>query len=221
MMASGSKYKESRVTNYRTETRQLIQLMMQKSGLTDFQQKQINNQLKNGGALPLTFTPVEQKKVQSEPRVSRVTSLMGHQLRRSAERCSAGDNYKREKFQPSATRDLEKEKRILQNVISTGKKDAGPTHSQRDSTERRVQQIDRFQEVLDEIEDRRQFLEEMIALGKGDQYQHLINTEISQKICELEEIDRKRSEELRTLNLNGKEELQSKEMDGEREGDKC
>ncbi|XP_077055175.1 UPF0193 protein EVG1 [Siphateles boraxobius] len=218
MMASGSKYTESRVTNYRKETRQLIQLMMQKSGLTDFQQTQINNQLKNGGALPLMFT-VEQKKVQSEPSVSRVTSLMGHQLRRSAERCSAGDNYRREKFQPSATWDLEKEKIRLQNVLSTGKKDAGPTHSQRDSTERRGQQIDRFQEVLDEIEDRRQFLEEMMALGKGDQYQHLINIEISQKICALEEIDRKHSEELRTLNLNGKEELQSKERDGEREGD--
>lgn len=42
--------------------------------------------------------------------------------------------------------DLEKEKRRLQNVLSTGQKDAGPTHSQRDSTERREQQIDRFQE---------------------------------------------------------------------------
>lgn len=34
--------------------------------------------------------------------------------------------------------------------------------------------------VLDEIEDRRQFLEEMMTLGKGHQYEHLINTEISQ-----------------------------------------
>lgn len=196
---------------------------MQESRLTDFQQRQINNQLKNGGALPVTFnvTSLEQKKVQSEPRVARGTSLIGHQQRRSAERCCAGDNYKREQFQPSATRDLEKEKRRLQNVLSTGQKDAGLTHSQRDSTERREQQIDRFQEVLDEIEDRRQFLEEMMALGKGHQYQHLINTEISQKICELEEIDRTRSEELsRTLKLNGKEELKSKERDGEREGDK-
>lgn len=33
---------------------------------------------------------------------------------------------------------------------------------------------------MDEIEDRRQFLEEMMALGKGHQYQQLINTEISQ-----------------------------------------
>ncbi len=42
--------------------------------------------------------------------------------------------------------DLEKEKRQLQNLFSTGQKDVGPTHSQRDSTERREQQIDRFQE---------------------------------------------------------------------------
>lgn len=66
---------------------------------------------------------------------------------------------------------------------------------------------------MDEIEERRQFLEDMVTLGKGHQYQHLINTEISQKIRELEEIDRKRSEELSTLKLNGKE--QSKERDKE------
>lgn len=36
--------------------------------------------------------------------------------------------------------------------------------------------------VLDEIEDRRQFLEEMNALGRGSQYRHFINTEISQVI---------------------------------------
>lgn len=34
--------------------------------------------------------------------------------------------------------------------------------------------------VLDEIEDRRQFLKEMEALGNGREYYHIINTEISQ-----------------------------------------
>lgn len=42
--------------------------------------------------------------------------------------------------------DQEKEKRQLQNLFSTGQKDVGPTHSQRDSTERKEQQMDRFQE---------------------------------------------------------------------------
>lgn len=36
--------------------------------------------------------------------------------------------------------------------------------------------------VLDEIEERKEFLEEMTALGKGKQY-HNINTEISQVSC--------------------------------------
>lgn len=36
--------------------------------------------------------------------------------------------------------------------------------------------------VLNEIEERRQFLEEMNALGRGSQYHHIINTEISQVI---------------------------------------
>lgn len=116
--------------------------------------------------------------------------------------------------------DQEKEKRQLQNLFSTGQKDVGPTHSQRDSTERKEQQMDRFQEVLDEIEERKQFLEDMTALGKGPQYQQLINTEISQKIRELEEIDRKRSEEISTLKLVGKKE-QSKERDREGENMNC
>ncbi|XP_016370364.1 UPF0193 protein EVG1-like [Sinocyclocheilus rhinocerous] len=116
--------------------------------------------------------------------------------RPGAERCCAGDNYIREQFKPRATRNLEKEKRQLQNLLSTDQKDVGPTHSQRDSTERREQQIDRFQDVLDEIEERKQFLEDMIALGKGHQYQYLINTRVSNRKSELEDIDRKRSEEL-------------------------
>ncbi|XP_051504387.1 UPF0193 protein EVG1 [Myxocyprinus asiaticus] len=186
--------------------------MMQESRLMDFHQRQIKNQLKKGGALPLNFnlTPMEPC-VQSEPRVTRMTALMGHPQRRNSQGCRAGDNYKREQFRPSATRDLEKEKRKLQNLLATGQEEDGPTHSQRDSTEKKEQQTDRFQEVLDEIEDRRQFLEEMMATGKGHQYQHIINTEISQKICELEKIDRNRGEELRTLMMNGKEGRQSRQ----------
>ena len=47
--------------------------------------------------------------------------------------------------------------------------------------------------VLQEIEDRRQFLEEMEALGQDKPYQSKIQTEISQRIRELELIDRDRT----------------------------
>ena len=47
--------------------------------------------------------------------------------------------------------------------------------------------------VLQEIEDRREFLEEMEALGQDKPYQSRIRAEISQRIRELELIDRDRT----------------------------
>ena len=44
------------------------------------------------------------------------------------------------------------------------------------------EEIDRFEEVLGEIEERRQFLEDMTALGQDKAHRHRILTEISQ-VC--------------------------------------
>lgn len=40
--------------------------------------------------------------------------------------------------------------------------------------------VDRFEEVLGEIEERKQFLEDMAALGQDKPHRHRIMTEISQ-----------------------------------------
>lgn len=54
---------------------------------------------------------------------------------------------------------------------------------------------DRFQELVDQIHERKEFLNKMTALGKGKDYKTLIQTEISQRIREMEEIDRQRTQE--------------------------
>ena len=46
--------------------------------------------------------------------------------------------------------------------------------------EEEEEDIDRFEEVLGEIEERRQFLEEMAALGQDKPHKNKIMTEISQ-----------------------------------------
>ena len=46
---------------------------------------------------------------------------------------------------------------------------------------------------MEEIEERRQFLEEMESLGRGGEYRSRILTEISQRVRELELLDRERS----------------------------
>ncbi|KAM9482609.1 UPF0193 protein EVG1 [Clarias gariepinus] len=180
---------------YSKETQELIQVMMRESRLTNLQQRRINNQLKKGGALPMACNTSPPAPAQPVPKVSKGPVLPSRPQRRSAENCRAGDSYTPERFRPSATRDLEKEKRRLQNILATGQEDPQPSPSHTKPANRMEDtKKDRFQEVLDEIEERRQFLEEMTALGRGSQYQHIINSEISQKIRELELIDRAYSE---------------------------
>ncbi|KAK1341600.1 hypothetical protein QTO34_018015 [Cnephaeus nilssonii] len=118
--------------------------------------------------------------------------------------------------------DLEKEKRRLQNIFATGK-----DKEERKKKPRAVQrkdpapELDRFEErkprdgpepegpiaqcdddpslcpVVKEIQERKEFLAEMEALGRARQYRGIILTEISQKLREMEDIDHQRSKELR------------------------
>ncbi|XP_041726344.1 UPF0193 protein EVG1 [Coregonus clupeaformis] len=201
--AGGGLWNCPRGTQYSKETQEMLKLMMQESRLTNFQQRQINDKLKKGAALPLTCNPTSSALPSlPKPKVVKnsTTRTPAKPLRRSADNCSSGDNYTRERFRPSATRDLEKEKRRLQNILATGQEEPRPSRPRNISLDQGPEEErDRFQEVLGEIEERREFLEEMTALGKGKQYHNIINTEISQKIHELEVIDKARSAELRTM----------------------
>nr|KAF6451829.1 hypothetical protein HJG59_001830 [Molossus molossus] len=94
-------------------------------------------------------------------------------------------------------RDLEKEKRRLQNILATGKdkeeRKRKPPPVQREDP---APELDRFEELVREIQERKEFLADMEALGQGRQYRGIILAEISQKLREMEDIDRQRSEDL-------------------------
>ncbi|XP_033622118.1 UPF0193 protein EVG1 isoform X3 [Fukomys damarensis] len=153
---------------YTPETCKLLKAMMKESKLTNFQQRHIMD----------------------------IITTRSHL--RPASLCQANGAYSREQFKPQATRDLEKEKRRLQNIFATGKdpeerKGKGAPVQQ----EKPAPELDRFEELVREIQERKEFLAAMEALGQGRQYQGIILTEISQKIREMEDIDHKRSEALR------------------------
>ncbi|XP_049575349.1 UPF0193 protein EVG1 isoform X1 [Syngnathus scovelli] len=176
----------------------LCTAMMQEFTLSNRQRKKITDCLKDGSALPLTTEPsssascLQPKASQCYPKL-----LPGRPLRRSAVSCRSGNNYVREKFSPAPTRDLEKEKRRLQNILATGQEQE-ETASHNVAANRKpevVEEKDRYREVLDEIQERRQFLADMASLGQDKQYSHIINTEISQKIRELEALNGKLSRE--------------------------
>ncbi|KER23963.1 hypothetical protein X801_10468, partial [Opisthorchis viverrini] len=55
---------------------------------------------------------------------------------------------------------------------------------------------DRFLELIREVKERRQFLDQMRVMGKEHIYKNEVETEISQLVREMEQIDMKRSAEL-------------------------
>ncbi|NXK48038.1 EVG1 protein, partial [Chauna torquata] len=99
--------------------------------------------------------------------------------------------------------DLEREKQRLQNVLATGKDVVEHQVKQTlvQTKEEELAETDRFEEhmslLVNEVQERREFQAEMEALGQGKKYQRIILTEISQKMREMEIIDKKRSEEVR------------------------
>ncbi|XP_033018954.1 UPF0193 protein EVG1 isoform X1 [Lacerta agilis] len=191
------------VTEYSQETQKLLKVMMQESKLTSFQQRHLTNCIKRGDSLPDKCYPTSSKEPElpkpvSPPKVFLSISPYGRPHLRPAAMCRAGDAYTREKFRPQATRDLEKEKERLQNIFATGKdKVEKKPKKEPVKVEEKVPEPDRFEELVNEVQDRKRFLEEMEALGQDKFYRGIILTEISQKVREMEIIDKQRSAELK------------------------
>ncbi|XP_004676507.1 PREDICTED: UPF0193 protein EVG1 [Condylura cristata] len=189
---------------YTPGTCELLRVMMKESRLTNFQQRHIMDTMKRGESLPLQCSPTSSQRVLPAKEPASATYLppilAAQSHLRPASVCQANGAYHREQFKPQATRDLEKEKRRLQNIFANGK----------DSEERRRKPPparhqdpapgpDRFEELVKEIQERKDFLTDMEALGQGRHYRGIIFAEISQKLREMEDIDRQRSEELRKV----------------------
>ncbi|XP_069087443.1 UPF0193 protein EVG1 isoform X2 [Pleurodeles waltl] len=181
-------------------------MMMQESKLTNFQQRQLRTHLQRGDALPTRCHPTSSNDCQVPQHLSppagenHLLVLPPRPCLRPAESCRAGDAYNRDQYRPQATRDLEKEKRRLQNILATGK-DVPEVRRDRRPAPRKEEvaevELDRFDELVNEIQERRQFLDEMEALGQGKKYRSIVETEISQKLREMEIIDQQRSRDLK------------------------
>ncbi|XP_014112065.1 PREDICTED: UPF0193 protein EVG1 isoform X5 [Pseudopodoces humilis] len=169
-----------RPARYSTGTRELVRATMEELHLTHSQKRYLMDYVK---------TACQPCRLPARP------------LLRPAKVCQAEDAYTREKFKPQPIRDLEKEKRRLQNILATGKDEVEDKVKQVfiQKKEEEIAAPDQFEELMNEIQERREFLAEMEALGQGKKYQGIILTEISQKLHEMEIIDKKRSEEMRNM----------------------
>jgi len=187
------------------ETQDLLKVMMAESHLTAFQRRQLTEAAKSTGSLPTNCHPTTSKKPdppKSHPKPVKDLVINPKNCDRGIrlqEDISASGCYEREPYRtvPCARR-TEKDKEKLANMMAYGM-DLDPTTAKaRPRTPSPLpaeDDRDRFQELMEEIQERKQFLDKMTALGKGKSYKTLIETEISQRIREMEDIDRERMRE--------------------------
>ncbi|XP_028415882.1 UPF0193 protein EVG1 homolog [Dendronephthya gigantea] len=188
------------------ETQDLLKVMMKESKLTNFQQRQLSGRLKDGESFPTDVNPTSstRKGNKSPPKSTgkEVRQLSGTGKRTQAEIQQRLANEEEQPYRPPPGKCItEKDKRILQNTMAYGEEGAAmieetprPRKPQREA--KPEPEVDRFDEVVQLIEERKEFLDDMERLGQGKKYRSIIAAEISQGIRELEMIDKKRTKEL-------------------------
>ncbi|KAM8842371.1 UPF0193 protein EVG1-like [Synchiropus picturatus] len=172
-----------RKVQYSQGTLDMLNLMMQEKNLTVRQKQQINKCLQSGAALPSeTVAP----SVPPQPKPTKRAKTRP-QAKRSAAACRRWVTSTEEPPPLPAPRNWEEEKLRLQTVFQAGKEaPRGVARMRPEVSSERV----RIEEVLDAVQERRQFLADMAALGQEQRYSHIINKQIAQKLRELKMLEK-------------------------------
>ncbi|KAI6660412.1 hypothetical protein LOD99_13998 [Oopsacas minuta] len=187
---------------YSKDTQDLLKVMMEESKLTLFQQRQIKDKLKSGSSLPTTVNPTSSKSTVSKAKLPRQSKskLYSKRSKDVIERLQSEDTETELLPRPCKPgRDTKLEKEKLQNIMAFGDALHEDKFSDQIKALRRETcdsddvTIDKFDEVMDEIRERQDFLNCVNKHGADREVQHKILTEISQRVREIKQIDKTRA----------------------------
>ena len=209
---------------YSADTQALLSSMMSKTDLTAFQKRLLLETAKKGKSLPVSCHPDTSYYERSgsslssgtgvytledfdhKPKVLNPTNTKSKGIKTL---CSILKDtpYERDSWKPSPVKvNPEKERRALQNIMAFGdpceKKELSTRDKikkLREKMEEPIPEIDEFEEISREIDERKEFLEEMTELGLRSKYEAKIMSEINLRLTQLRIIDQKRNKELEAL----------------------
>nr|VZI50384.1 unnamed protein product [Spirometra erinaceieuropaei] len=195
----------TRTPQYTKETVDFLKTLMTEAKISNQIRRDIQRNVQNGQPLPSKFPGSKQNHTRkpSHPMERR-------QVRpglRTRETIIASGAYDMPKPKPlPLLKDRQVEKERLANIFAYGtdlakefEKFKAQKARRREAAAKSEQvEIDRFDELFEELKDRKRFLDEMYELGRGREYAPMIETEISQIIREMELIDKKKSVEGKT-----------------------
>ncbi|XP_065338158.1 UPF0193 protein EVG1 homolog [Cloeon dipterum] len=192
--------------NYSDDTRELIKAMMDECRLTMLQRKRLNEFIERGESFP-PLAKYEQPSSTSRSMKPTRSVVDPKQIQVNRKRTKLKiiemGSYERDNVKPKPGVDKACQKLKLQNIMAFGTEMT--QHSDRPSLRgkspsRKISSIDkrdRFEELIEDINDRCQFLQDVAELGQAEKYKFIMESEIAAKLAAMNVIDPTRCEEFK------------------------
>ncbi|XP_031353261.1 UPF0193 protein EVG1-like isoform X2 [Photinus pyralis] len=170
--------------NYDPQTRDYLKALINESKLSTLQRKK-DYPLRS--SWPQSKSELVLKQETKTPLIR-----PGSSKKRCQQTIADSGAYIRDKFVPQLPRvDGERAKRHLQDIMAFGK-DVQPTprpSKAKTKAKAEVEEENRFDQLVREIQERRDFLDEMKSLGEGDKYEQIIEQQIQTKLREMKALE--------------------------------
>ncbi|KAK9885526.1 hypothetical protein WA026_011019 [Henosepilachna vigintioctopunctata] len=169
---------------FNSTTKNYLKMLMDESRMAMQQRRKSEYNLRDYESLPSTVR-------NTKKRLPAVTIRPGSSKRRSYETIAKSGALERESFVPKPTVNREEEKSRLQNAMAYGK-DGPPKQIIKKPMPKKPQRFkpsQRFDELVQEIKEREDWLDEMTKLGQGKKYKDVIDLQIQERIREINRLD--------------------------------
>ncbi|KAH8302245.1 hypothetical protein KR044_004357 [Drosophila immigrans] len=179
---------------YSKETADLLKLLMKESKMSMMVRKQIDESLRNGEPLPLPKPPRPNTSNDLDKETQAILERARNAKRKNLRQIEASGAYAKTYFRPKPDNRMvgDKAKARLQfTMAGVDLPDPAVKPLRRPQEERLVTEADIINELLDQINERADWLAEMEALGQGKKYYNEIHDQISERLHRIRTLETK------------------------------
>ncbi|XP_033160940.1 UPF0193 protein EVG1 homolog [Drosophila mauritiana] len=179
---------------YSKETADLIRLLVKESKMSMLVRKQIDESLRNGEPLPLPEPPRPNTNNDPDKETLAILDRARNAKRKNLRQIEASGAYKQSYYRPPADNRMhgEKAKSQLQfTMAGTHLPDPAIKPRRRPRVEQLVTEEDLINELLDQINERAEWLTEMESMGQGKKYRPEIRDQIAERLRRIQALESK------------------------------
>ncbi|EDW19514.1 UPF0193 protein EVG1 homolog [Drosophila mojavensis] len=179
---------------YSKETADLLKLLMKESKMSMIMRKQIDQSLRSGEPLPLPKPPRPNTSNDIDKETQAILERARNAKRKNLRQIESSGAYERSYFRPKVDNRMVSDKaksRLQFTMAGIELPDPAIKPLRRTREDRLVTENDLINELLDQINERAEWLAEMEALGQGKKYRPEIHDQISERLHRIRSLETK------------------------------